>query len=66
MNLNIMTPEELRRAYETDLREAFPPSELKPLADMEGMRERGIYEPLCLTEDGGEPVGYMLLWKHPE
>ena len=51
MNLNIMTPEELRRAYETDLREAFPPSELKPLAAMEGMRERGIYEPLCLTED---------------
>lgn len=66
MNLDIMTPPELRRAYETDLREAFPPSELKPLAAMEGMRERGIYEPLCLTEDGGEPVGYMLLWKHPE
>ena len=66
MNLNIMTPSELREAYETDLREAFPPSELKPLAAMEGMRERGIYEPLRLTGDGGEPVGYMLLWKHPE
>ena len=66
MNLDIMTPPALRRAYETDLREAFPPSELKPLAAMEGMRERGIYEPLRLTEDGGEPVGYMLLWKHPE
>ena len=66
MNLDIMTPPALRGAYETDLREAFPPSELKPLADMEGMRERGIYEPLCLTEDGGEAAGYMLLWKHPE
>lgn len=64
MNLKIMTPAELRRAYETDLREAFPPSELKPLSAMEGMRERGIYDPLCLVGEDGEPAGYMLLWKH--
>ena len=28
MNLRIMTPEELAKAYGTDLREAFPPAEL--------------------------------------
>lgn len=66
MNLKIMTPAELRRAYETDLREAFPPSELKPLSAMEGMRERGIYDPLCLAGEDGEPAGYMLLWKHQD
>ena len=40
MNLRIMTPEELEKAYGTDLREAFPPSELKPLFAMERMREK--------------------------
>ena len=40
MNLRIMTPEELEKAYGTDLREAFPPAELKPLSAMERMREK--------------------------
>lgn len=64
MHLKILTPEELKRVYETDLTEAFPPAELKPLWAMEGMRERGIYDPLVLVDDGGEMVGYILLWKH--
>lgn len=64
MYLRILTPEELKRVYETDLTEAFPPAELKPLWAMEGMRERGIYDPLVLVDDGGEMAGYILLWKH--
>ena len=66
MNLRIMTPEELAKAYGTDLREAFPPSELKPLFAMERMRERGVYDPWGLFDEGGEALGYALLWKHPE
>ena len=66
MNLRIMTPEELEKAYGTDLREAFPPSELKPLFAMERMRERGVYDPWGLFDEGGEALGYALLWKHPE
>ena len=31
MYLRTLTPEELKRVYETDLTEAFPPAELKPL-----------------------------------
>ena len=65
MKLREMTAAELKAAYETDLREAFPPSELKPLSAMEGMRAKGIYDPLCLL-DGDQAVGYVLLWKHPE
>ena len=64
MTLKVMTPEELKIAYETDLTEAFPPSELKPLATMEQMRERGVYDPLCLLDEAGEALGYLLLWKH--
>ena len=29
MQLRPLTPEELKKAYETDLKEAFPPAELK-------------------------------------
>ena len=66
MYLNVMTPEELERAYRTDLTEAFPPSELKPLGAMEAMRRQGVYEPLCLRDGTGDVLGYILLWKHED
>ena len=66
MHLRIMTPEETRRAYEVDLKEAFPPAELKPLWAIEAMRERGVYDPLCLVGEAGETLGYILLWKHED
>ena len=64
MKLEILTPEELKKAYETDLSEAFPPSELKPLSAMESLREREVYDPLCLRDEAGAVLGYILLWKH--
>ena len=66
MYLNVMTPEELERAYRTDLTEAFPPSELKPLGAMEAMRRQGVYEALCLRDGTGDVLGYVLLWKHED
>lgn len=66
MYLRIMSPEELKKAYETDLREAFPPAELKPLWAMEAMRARGVYDPLGLYGGDGEILGYILLWKHED
>lgn len=66
MKLEILTPEQLRKVYETDLTEAFPPAELKPLSAMEGLRARGLYDPLCLREENGEALGYILLWKHQD
>ena len=66
MYLKIMTPEELKKVYETDLTEAFPPAELNPLRASEAMREAGIYDPLCLVDETGEILGYILLWKHED
>ena len=66
MYLRTLTPEELKRVYETDLTEAFPPAELKPLWAMERMRESGVYDPLVLIGDEGEMAGYVLLWKHSD
>lgn len=64
MNLRILTPAELRTVYETDLREAFPPAELKPLAAMEALRAKGLYDPLVLEDGAGTMLGYILLWRH--
>lgn len=65
MILHRMTAEELRHAYETDLTEAFPPSELKPLSAMESLCTKGRYDPLCFQDvSSGEILGYALLWRH--
>ena len=59
-----LTPEELRPVFETHLKEAFPPSELKPLAAMEDLRRKGVYDPLGFFDEEGELMGVLLLWKH--
>lgn len=66
MNLHTMTIDQLRRAYAADLQEAFPPSELKPLSAMEALMEKGLYDPLYLPDENGEPIGYVLLWRHED
>ena len=66
MELKILTPAELKRVYETVLKEAFPPAELKPLTAMESMRARGAYDPLALVDGDGTELGYILLWKHED
>ncbi len=65
MELRTLTLEELRAAYETDLRAAFPVNELRPLRVLERLCEEGAYEPLALFEKGA-PVGYAFLWKDAE
>ena len=66
MKAHLMSPTELLRAYESDLQEAFPPSELKPLSAMEDLRSKGLYDPLCFFSDEGNLLGYALLWRHKD
>lgn len=66
MKLHIMNGHELRCAYQTDLKEAFPPSELKPLAAMEDLRDKGLYDPFCFRDENGAVLGYVLLWRHED
>lgn len=64
MTSRILTPEELEPIFETHLKEAFPPSELKPLSSMEALRSRGVYDPLGFFDEDGALLGVLLLWKH--
>ncbi len=59
--LRKLTDEELKTAYETVFREAFPPEELKPLFAITKMRAEGQYDTLGLFRDG-EPIGYICCW----
>jgi len=61
MEIRELTREELKAVYETEMKNAFPPAELKPFSAMERLMDRGVYRPLGLFEDGAL-VSYLLLW----
>ena len=63
--LRLATPEQVALVYERDMRPAFPPAELKPLANIQSMCRDGCYRPWCLF-DGEEIIGECFLWLgHP-
>ena len=45
MELRIPSFQQLKTVYDADLRESFPPAELKPLRAMEEMWRDGWYKP---------------------
>ena len=61
MDLRLPSLTQLQQIYETELKRAFPPAELKPLSSMVRMWQEGKYKPLCLY-DGEDAVGAAFLW----
>ena len=61
MELQLLTPRQLKKIYDTVLREAFPPEELKSYFVMCCLIRRGCYFPYALRE-GERELGYALLW----
>ena len=65
MRLRPLSLAELERLHRTEMREDFPPEELKPFAAMRTLYEAGAYRPMGAFE--GETLqGYALLWDSPE
>ena len=65
LELRLPTLEQLRKVYNTDMKESFPAAELKPLAAIERMWQEGWYKPYCLFDDDAL-VGIAFLWLgHP-
>ncbi|SCI16906.1 Uncharacterised protein [uncultured Flavonifractor sp.] len=64
MKLIELTAEQLSALYESELKAAFPPQELKPLKAMLNLMAEKKYQALGLY-DGDELVGYALLWLEP-
>ena len=61
MELKLLNKAELTALYREHLLADFPKSELKPLKGMLNLMDRGVYDPLLVT-DNGEPVGYAMVW----
>ena len=61
MELKLASPEQVAMVYQRDLKPSFPPSELKPLANIQAMCRDGCYQPWCLF-DGEEIAGECFLW----
>ena len=65
LKLKLPTLEQLRKVYNTDMKESFPAAELKPLAAIEKMWREGWYKSYCLFDDDAL-VGVAFLWLgHP-
>ena len=64
MHLKTLNAEELTALYRTELVNAFPPSELKPLKSMLNLMEQNRYEALGLYDEQGLH-GYALTWLEP-
>ena len=61
MELRLPSLTQLRQIYETDMKESFPPAELKPLSAIERMWQAGKYRPWCLFDED-RLVGLGFLW----
>ena len=65
MELRIPSLEQLKTVYNSDMKDAFPAAELKPLRAIETMWREGRYRPYCLF-DGDDIAGECFLWLgHP-
>ena len=64
MRLKVLTAGELTALYQTELVNAFPPSELKPLKSMLNLMEGKRYEALGMYDEKGLH-GYALTWLEP-
>lgn len=65
MELRTMTKAEIKTWYETELVEAFPPHEQKPLAAILDLLEHDCYDVLGLY-DGHALLGYAAIVSRPE
>lgn len=62
MELKLLDKQELTDLYEHEMVFDFPKAELKPLRAMLRLMDMGQYDPLLVTDDGGEPLGYAMIW----
>ena len=64
MRLKTLDAQELTALYRTELVNAFPPTELKPLRSMLNLMAQNRYEALGLYDENGLH-GYALTWLEP-
>ena len=62
MKLKLLNKCELESLYNTEIVYDFPRAELKPLRAMLRLMDMRQYDPLLITDDDGNALGYALVW----
>lgn len=62
MKLKLLNKCELKSLYNAEIVDDFPRAELKPLRAMLRLMDMGQYDPLLITDDDGNALGYALVW----
>ena len=62
MKLKLLNKCELESLYNNQIVYDFPRAELKPLRTMLRLMDMGQYDPLLITDDDGNALGYALVW----
>ncbi len=62
MKLKLLNKCELESLYNAEIVYDFPRAELKPLRAMHRLMDMGQYDPLLITDDDGNALGYALVW----
>ena len=62
MKLKLLNKCELESLYNAEIVYDFPRAELKPLRAMLRLMDMGQYDPLLITDDDGNALGYALVW----
>ena len=58
MKLKLLNKCELKSLYNAEIVDDFPRAELKPLRAMLRLMDMGQYDPLLITDDDGNALGY--------
>ena len=62
MKLKLLNKCELKSLYNAEIVDDCPRAELKPLRAMLRLMDMGQYDPLLITDDDGNALGYALVW----
>ena len=62
MKLKLLNKCELKSLYNAEIVDDFPRAELKPLRAMLRLMDMRQYDPLLITDDDGNALGYALVW----
>ena len=62
MKLKLLNKCELKSLYNAEIVDDFPRAELKPQRAMLRLMDMRQYDPLLITDDDGNALGYALVW----
>lgn len=61
-----LSPEQVTEIYQVHMQQDFPPAEVKPLAVLHDLMDRGLYEPYGWFDESGNLTAYTFFVRAPQ